>query len=98
MIPNEYRYHYECSASAVDAVRQGRGRAEYLLKQQQAFYAEAYATPRQAASAGRAAWRERERTYMAEAAPKENAAEPNDPAPTEGYASDIAGPNHAEPT
>jgi 6-phospho-beta-glucosidase len=86
MIPNEYLYYYECSASAVDAVRHGRGRAEYLLKQQHAFYAERFATPRQAVSAWRTAWRERERTYMAEAAPQQNAAEPNHPEPTEGYA------------
>jgi 6-phospho-beta-glucosidase len=98
MIPNEYLYYYECAAGAVDAVRHGRGRAEYLLKQQHAFYAERFATPRQAVSAWRTAWRERERTYMAEAAPKENAAEPNHPAPTEGYASNVAAPNHAEPT
>jgi 6-phospho-beta-glucosidase len=86
MLPNEYLYYYERSASAVDAARQGRGRAEYLLAQQGAFYAQRFATPGEALSAWRAAWRERERTYMTEAAPPDNAADIDAAPPTEGYA------------
>ena len=86
MLPNEYLYYYEHSASAVEAARQGRGRADYLLAQQAAFYAQRFATPREAVSAWRAAWRERERTYMAEAAPPETAADADDAQPTDGYA------------
>jgi len=67
MIPNEYLYYYEHAKSAVDAVRHGRGRADYLLAQQRAFYTAGFATPAEAAAAWRAAWRQRERSYMAEA-------------------------------
>ena len=86
MIPNEYLYYFECSANAVEAVRQGRGRAEYLLKQQHAFYAERFTTSSQAARAWRSAWRERERTYMAEATPEDAGGGTDEHEPTEGYA------------
>jgi 6-phospho-beta-glucosidase len=67
MIPNEYLHYYEHSQSSVDAVRHGRGRAEFLLAQQREFYSARFATPAAAGAGWRGAWRERERTYMAEA-------------------------------
>ncbi len=83
MIPNEYLYYYERSSAAVDAARHGRGRAEYLLAQQRAFYATAVATPADALASWRAAWGERERTYMAEAS---RDGDVKAAAPSQGYA------------
>jgi 6-phospho-beta-glucosidase len=89
MIPNEYLYYYEQSRSAVDAVRRGSGRAEYLLNQQRAFYNERFATSGEALTAWRGAHSERERTYMAEALPEDAIDETEEAQPTLGYA-DVA--------
>jgi 6-phospho-beta-glucosidase len=86
MIPNEYLYYYEHPANAVDAVRAGRGRAAYLLKQQQAFYATRSGSPADALSAWRAVWHDRERTYMAETTPDETLGGVLAQEPTDGYA------------
>lgn len=68
MIPNEYLYFYYFAADAVGALRSGLElRAEFLLRQQSAFYDGNEATPERALAAWRATRREREGTYFAEA-------------------------------
>lgn len=68
MIPNEYLYFYYYASDTVSALRAGiEPRAEFLLRQQAAFYGSAYGTPEEALGAWRAARREREDRYFAEA-------------------------------
>jgi 6-phospho-beta-glucosidase len=68
MIPNEYLYFYYYAADTVGALRSGLElRAEFLLRQQSAFYGSDSRTPPEALEAWRATRRERERTYFAEA-------------------------------
>jgi 6-phospho-beta-glucosidase len=68
MIPNEYLFFYYFASDTVGALRSGRqSRAEFLLSQQAAFYGENSRSPQAALQAWRAARREREETYFAEA-------------------------------
>jgi 6-phospho-beta-glucosidase len=68
MIPNEYLFFYYFASDTVGALRSGlQTRAEFLLRQQAAFYGENSRTPEAALEAWRATRREREGTYFAEA-------------------------------
>ena len=68
MIPNEYMYFYYFSSDTVAALRSGvEPRAEFLLRQQAAFYAAESRTPEEALTTWRATRREREGNYFAEA-------------------------------
>jgi 6-phospho-beta-glucosidase len=68
MIPNEYLFFYYFASDTVGALRSGlQSRAEFLLRQQAAFYRENGRTPEAALEAWRATRREREETYFAEA-------------------------------
>jgi 6-phospho-beta-glucosidase len=68
MIPNEYLYFYYYAADTVGALRDGApARAEFLLRQQQAFYGGNGSSPEEALAAWRRTRRERDRTYFAEA-------------------------------
>ena len=68
MIPNEYLYYFYFAADTVAAIRAGaESRGAFLLRRQAAFYADTGGPPARALAAWRAARRERERTYMAEA-------------------------------
>jgi 6-phospho-beta-glucosidase len=68
MIPNEYLFFYYFAADTVGALRSGlHSRAEFLLRQQAAFYGENSRTPAAALEAWRTVRREREQTYFAEA-------------------------------
>lgn len=63
LIPNEYLYFLYFGS---DAAGEAEPRAEFLLRQQSAFYAGNGRTPEQALAAWRATRRERDRTYFAE--------------------------------
>ena len=68
MIPNEYLFFYYFASDTVGALQSGlQSRAEFLLRQQGAFYGENGRSPEAALAAWRAARREREETYFAEA-------------------------------
>jgi 6-phospho-beta-glucosidase len=68
MIPNEYLSFYYFASDTVEALRSGLElRAEFLLRQQSAFYEGDDPTPAAALAAWRATRREREDTYFAEA-------------------------------
>ncbi len=68
MIPNEYLFFYYFASDTVGALQSGlQSRAEFLLRQQAAFYGENSRTPEVALEAWRATRREREETYFAEA-------------------------------
>jgi len=68
MIPNEYLFFYYFASDTVSALRSGlQSRAEFLLRQQAAFYGENSRTPAAALEAWRTTRREREQTYFAEA-------------------------------
>src|SRR5262249_58694405 len=68
MIPNEYLFFYYFASDTVGALRSGlQTRAEFLLRQQAAFYGENSRAPEAALEAWRATRREREGTYFAEA-------------------------------
>jgi 6-phospho-beta-glucosidase len=68
MIPNEYLAFYYFAADTVSALRAGvEPRAEFLRRQQAAFYASAERTPEAALRAWRVARHEREERYFAEA-------------------------------
>jgi 6-phospho-beta-glucosidase len=68
MLPNEYLYFYYYASDTVGALRSGlESRAEFLLRQQRAFYSADGRTPETALAAWRATRREREETYFAEA-------------------------------
>lgn len=68
MLPNEYLYYYYFNREARRALRRGT-RGEFLLRQQDAFYAEAAAHPERALESWRRTKSDRERSYMAEARP-----------------------------
>jgi 6-phospho-beta-glucosidase len=68
MIPNEYLYFYYFASDTVGAVGPGlESRAEFLLRQQAAFYESDGRTPEEALAAWRAVRAEREETYFEEA-------------------------------
>jgi 6-phospho-beta-glucosidase len=66
MIPNEYLYYYDFTAQALAGMRSGLVRAEFLQRQQDAFYA-GDGPPAKALQDWEAAIEERERSYMEEA-------------------------------
>ena len=66
MIPNEYLYYYDFAAEALAGMRSGRVRAEFLQRQQDAFYA-GDGPPAKALQEWGATIEERERSYMEEA-------------------------------
>ncbi len=67
MIPNEYLYFYYYASDTVAALRSGlESRAEFLLRQQHAFYDGDGHGPEDALAAWRATRREREEAYFAE--------------------------------
>jgi 6-phospho-beta-glucosidase len=68
MLPNEYLAYYVRSSAVLRSLRAGAGRAAFLVRQQGAFYSRQLSEPQQALQAWRAAWLEREQTYMAEVA------------------------------
>ena len=66
-LPNEYLYYYYFRAEALAAVRDADGtRGDFLLHQQQAFYADVTARPEAALREWQRVRRERDETYMAE--------------------------------
>jgi 6-phospho-beta-glucosidase len=68
MIPNEYLYFYYYASDTVGAVRSGlESRAEFLLRQQSAFYDSDGRSPDEALATWRATRRERDEAYFAEA-------------------------------
>jgi 6-phospho-beta-glucosidase len=68
MIPNEYLYFYYFASDTVGAIASGlESRAEFLLRQQTAFYESDGRTPEEAIAAWRAVRAEREETYFEEA-------------------------------
>lgn len=66
MIPNEYLYYYDFASEALAAMQAGRVRAEFLSRQQEAFYA-GPDTPADALASWEASLAEREGSYMQEA-------------------------------
>ncbi len=66
MIPNEYLYYYDFAPEALAGMQAGRVRAEFLQRQQDAFYAGA-GTPAEALRAWETSLAEREGSYMEEA-------------------------------
>jgi 6-phospho-beta-glucosidase len=66
MIPNEYLYYYDFTAEALAGMRSGLVRAEFLQRQQDAFYA-GEGPPGTALADWEATIDERERRYMEEA-------------------------------
>jgi 6-phospho-beta-glucosidase len=66
MIPNEYLYYYDFATEALAGMRSGRVRAEFLQRQQDAFYA-GDGLPGKALEDWEATIDERERSYMEEA-------------------------------
>jgi 6-phospho-beta-glucosidase len=66
MIPNEYLYYYDFATEALAGMQAGRVRAEFLQRQQDAFYA-GDGTPNKALEAWETTLHEREGTYMKEA-------------------------------
>ena len=66
MIPNEYLYYYDFAGKALAGMQSGRVRAEFLQRQQDAFYA-GEGPPRRALEDWEATIEERERRYMEEA-------------------------------
>jgi 6-phospho-beta-glucosidase len=66
-IPNEYLHFYYNTAEVLAALATGPTRGEFLLREQQDFYAAATARPAEAAALWEAARRRREQSYLAEA-------------------------------
>jgi len=66
MIPNEYLYYYDFTTEALAGMRSGLVRAEFLQRQQDAFYA-GEGPPETALADWEATIDERERRYMEEA-------------------------------
>jgi 6-phospho-beta-glucosidase len=68
MIPNEYLYFYYFASDTVGAMASGlQSRAEFLLRQQAAFYSSHGRTPQEALRDWRATRTERDTTYFEEA-------------------------------
>jgi 6-phospho-beta-glucosidase len=68
-VPNEYLHFYYHPADPLTAASTGPTRGEFLLREQQDFYAAATARPAEAASRWEATRRRREESYLAEARP-----------------------------
>jgi 6-phospho-beta-glucosidase len=66
-VPNEYLHFYYSTADVLAALAEGPTRGEFLLAEQQDFYAAAAARPAEAAALWEATRRRREETYLAEA-------------------------------
>jgi 6-phospho-beta-glucosidase len=66
MIPNEYLYYYDFAPEALAGMQAGRVRAEFLQRQQDAFY-DGAGTPAEALRSWEATLAEREGSYMEEA-------------------------------
>jgi 6-phospho-beta-glucosidase len=66
MIPNEYLYYYDFATEALAGMQAGRVRAEFLQRQQDAFYA-ADDPPAEALRSWETSLAEREGSYMEEA-------------------------------
>jgi 6-phospho-beta-glucosidase len=84
MIPNEYLYFLYFASDAAGAAGPGTSRAEFLLRQQTAFYTGNGRTPEEALAAWRATRRERDRTYFAEVRAAAGVAEPSEDWPDVG--------------
>ena len=67
-LPNEYLYYYYYTREAVEHLRAGKTRGERILAEEGRFYEQAQASPARARELWEEATREREATYMAEAA------------------------------
>jgi 6-phospho-beta-glucosidase len=66
-LPNEYVYYYDYAREALSAVRgEPATRGDFLLQQQDAFYAQVRSTPERALDEWRRVRRERDESYMAE--------------------------------
>jgi 6-phospho-beta-glucosidase len=66
MLPNEYLYFFYFPGETVDATRSRPSRAEFLLRQQTAFYSQNGKTPEEALAAWRSTRRGRDQTYFSE--------------------------------
>src|SRR4051794_37778781 len=66
MIPNEYLYYYDFATEALTGMQAGRVRAEFLSRQQDAFYTGA-GTPAETLRSWEESLAEREGSYMEEA-------------------------------
>ena len=66
MIPNEYLYYYDFATEALTGMQAGRVRAEFLQRQQEAFYGGG-GSPAETLGAWEATLAEREGSYMEEA-------------------------------
>jgi 6-phospho-beta-glucosidase len=66
-MPNEYLHFYYSTAEVLAALAEGPTRGEYLLAEQQDFYAAAAARPAEAEALWEATRRRREESYLAEA-------------------------------
>ncbi|HEY0165448.1 MAG TPA: hypothetical protein VGB75_00270 [Jatrophihabitans sp.] len=66
-VPNEYLHYYYNTAEVLAALAQGSTRGEFLLREQQDFYAAAAARPAEAPALWEATRRRREQSYLAEA-------------------------------
>jgi 6-phospho-beta-glucosidase len=86
MVPIEYLAYYYFPEHHLGAVADaGYSRAEFLLRQQQQFYAAATSAPRQSLALWNAARDERDRTYLSDAHTSESARATD--ADADGYAS-----------
>jgi 6-phospho-beta-glucosidase len=82
-IPNEYLYYYYFTRDAVASIRGAADtRGEFLLRQQNAFYAQTARVPATALEQWQLVRRERDVTYMAES--RDEATKERDPADIEG--------------
>jgi 6-phospho-beta-glucosidase len=66
-VPNEYLHYYYSTAEVLTALAAGPTRGEFLLAEQQDFYAAAAARPAEALALWEATRRRREESYLAEA-------------------------------
>lgn len=79
MLPNEYLYYYYFTREAVSAIRGGpQTRGEYLLRQQEAFYAQVAASPDTARHEWDRVRLERNTTYMSDVHADEDERDPAD--------------------
>ncbi|MEO6501348.1 MAG: 6-phospho-beta-glucosidase [Jatrophihabitantaceae bacterium] len=66
-VPNEYLHYYYNTAEVLDALAEGPTRGEFLLREQQDFYAAATARPAEAPDLWEATRLRREQSYLADA-------------------------------
>jgi 6-phospho-beta-glucosidase len=79
MLPNEYLYYYYFTREAVSAIRGGpQTRGEYLLQQQEDFYARVATDPDLARQEWDRVRRERNATYMSDVHDEEDERDPAD--------------------